>query len=175
LTEYAGARCGWHVGPMVGIFQRQFPAAAALKAWKAVMNSHWWGHASLMVSFTRRTLTVTMAPIFRSLSRIVLAQARARSVPVSPTRRSLCIKLKERHSLAPPSVSELLRRPRKLVGAVGVWRATAAGSRNCTNRHDCRRIARNVGCCITRHVSVTPELCNRYVIYADARSRIGCN
>jgi hypothetical protein len=31
------------------------------------------------------------APIFSNLSRIVFAQARARAVPASPTRRSACI------------------------------------------------------------------------------------
>ena len=41
------------------------------------MNSRWFVHASLMASFTRRTLIVTTAPIFSSRSRIVLAQARA--------------------------------------------------------------------------------------------------
>ena len=51
--------------------------AAALKLWKAVMNSRWFAQASLIASFTRRTLTVTTAPIFSSRSRIVFAQARA--------------------------------------------------------------------------------------------------
>jgi len=65
--------------------------AAALKAWKAAMNSRWFAQASPIASFTRCTLTVTTAPIFSSLSRIVFAQARASAVPASPTRRSACI------------------------------------------------------------------------------------
>ena len=55
------------------------------------MNSRWFTHASLIASRTRRTLTVTTAPIFSSRSRIVLAQARASAVFISPTRRSACI------------------------------------------------------------------------------------
>ena len=65
--------------------------AAAPKAWKAAMNSRWLGQASLIASFTRRTLTVTTAPIFSSFRRIVLAQARASTVSASPTRRSTCM------------------------------------------------------------------------------------
>jgi hypothetical protein len=46
---------------------------------------------SLIASFTRRTLTVTTAPIFSSRSRIVFAQARASAVPASPKQRSACM------------------------------------------------------------------------------------
>ena len=74
-----------------GWFLERLSAAAALKAWKAAMNSRWFVEASLMASFTRRTLTLTTAPIFSSRSLIVLAQARASVVPGSPMRRSVCI------------------------------------------------------------------------------------
>lgn len=50
----------------------------ALMLWKAVMNSRWFAQDSLIASFTRRTLTVTTAPIFSNPSRIVFAQARER-------------------------------------------------------------------------------------------------
>jgi hypothetical protein len=104
---------GWRLGVAKYIFQRQLSVAvvgggllregcgiwvvgaayraAAPKLWKAAINSCWFAQASLIASFTRRTLTVTAAPIFGSLSRIVLAQARASAVPSSPTRRSACI------------------------------------------------------------------------------------
>jgi hypothetical protein len=44
------------------------------------MNSRWFAQSSLIASLTRRTLTLTTAPIFSSLSRIVFAQARERRV-----------------------------------------------------------------------------------------------
>ena len=42
-------------------------------------------------SFTRRMLTVTCAPIFKSCSRIVPHVTRSKSVPTSPMRRSASI------------------------------------------------------------------------------------
>jgi hypothetical protein len=51
------------------------------------MNSRWFAQASLIASLTRRTLTLTTAPIFSSLSRIVFAQARASAVFFRPIRR----------------------------------------------------------------------------------------
>lgn len=55
--------------------------AAAFNAWNALINSAWFGQASLIASFTRRTPSVTSASIFISFSRIVFARALASSVP----------------------------------------------------------------------------------------------
>ena len=51
------------------------------------MNSRWFAQVSLIASLTRRTPTLTTAPIFSSLSRIVFAQARASAVFFRPIRR----------------------------------------------------------------------------------------
>ncbi len=56
------------------------------------MNSRWLGQASLIASFTRRTLNVTTALIFSSRTRSVFAQARASAVFFRPMRRSACMR-----------------------------------------------------------------------------------
>lgn len=55
------------------------------------MNSRWFGQALLIASLTRRTLTVTTAPIFNKRKRMVVAQARASVVPAKWMRRRVCI------------------------------------------------------------------------------------
>ena len=57
----------------------------------ASMNASRAGQVEANASFTRRMLTVTCAPIFKSCSRIVPHVTRSKSVPTSPMRRSASI------------------------------------------------------------------------------------
>ena len=61
-------------------------AARHSRSW-AVLNSSRQGQLVASATFTRRTETVTCAPIFRRRSRMVAQVARSRSVPASAIRR----------------------------------------------------------------------------------------